>query len=330
MKIILFGNRGSRFLGASEHSPFQKYGGDTTAVGIIAGSQLIGLDAGSGFYKWDWTLKNYLKRPGPHKLALLFSHYHDDHTIGLAQSGLLFNPQNEIDVIGPQHHANEQRLSLQDLFRSKANEPANPNLGNVYAAKLAFTELGRSNNIKGMVLANGVQISWLPVKHGGITAYGYRIEHEGHSMCMISDTHHEVDAEGKPVLNPAIVEFIKGADVLIYDSHFTDPFFAANTKMCQAFGHSTGEHGIRLAQAGNVPMYVVHHYDPNKDDGTLDQEMDALRAYGEERGVSVVPAQPSLCIDLSLPPEKQLAFVRRQTTPQLRYQAIGDELKLAA
>lgn len=326
MKVILFGNRGSRPLGASEDSPWQRYGGDTTTVGVISGKQIIALDTGSAFYKWNWTLKNYLKMEPPYNMAIFYSHLHDDHTNGLPQAAELFVPGNIIDVFGPPEDG--QGCSLQDVFQANANEPSNPNLTKAYNARLSFTELGHSPNIDSLLLKSGVKVSWLPVQHGKIKAYGYRIEHENQTLCMISDTHHNVDDNGTPILDQNIVEFINGADALIYDSHFTDQFYAQRTAMCQTFGHSTGEHGVRLAAAAKVPMFVAHHYDPSKRDDTLDTEMASLREYGQKRGISVVAAQPSLCLDFSRNMEDRLALIAKQTTPKLRYQAIAGELAL--
>ncbi len=51
-------------------------------------------------------------------------------------------------------------------------------------------------------------------------ATGYRIEHAGKSLCYVTDTEHVV---GK--LDDAILGLIQGADLVIYDSTYTDKEF---------------------------------------------------------------------------------------------------------
>ena len=318
MKIILFGNRGSRPIGASAGSPFEQFGGDTSAIGVVAGDQLVALDTGSGFWKWPYTLKSIFNRAAPYKLNVFYSHYHDDHTMGIAQSPFLFDPRNTIDIYGPDFDGGPR-----EVFNQKANRPHNPDLSRVYRASHTFHTLSDSDPVHAVELADGMKVSWIKNPHGFENSYGYRIEHGGQTLAYITDTHHQVDVNGAPVLSPAIVDFIRGADVLIYDSHFSDGEYATNTKLCQDMGHSTGEQGVRLAKAAGIPIMVKHHHDPNKIDAELTHETAALKAYGQARGVAVVAAQPSLCIDLSLPAGQRAPFIEAQKTPAQRYAAIA-------
>lgn len=326
MKVILFGNRGSRPIGVSENSPFQKYGGDTTSVGILCGDHCIAMDTGSGFYKWQYTLENFLGRKAPYDFTVLYSHYHDDHTSGLPQSFLLFQKGNNIEFLGPDGDEAGQDKELREVFKLLAGEPRNPDLFNAYGADMTFKSLpvDRRTRIKH---DKGFDIQTLPVGHGNITALGYRIDYEGQSVAMISDVHHYLSESGKPVLDGRIIDFIRGCDVFIMDSHFTDAEFAANPLMCQAFGHSTGEHGVRLAHHAGVPVFVAHHHNPAKIDLELDQQICDLRAYGKQWGVDVVAAKPSLCLDLDKTGRELMQSINLQdSSVQERYKAISAEL----
>lgn len=298
MKVILFGNRGSRSIGATQNSPFEKYGGDTTSVGVLCNDHCIALDTGSGFYKWQYTLENILGRKGAHDFTVLYSHFHDDHTAGLPQSFLLFNPANKVRFYGPDGERSGQGRGIREVFRLLAGEPRNPNLFNAYQAQMDFRSLPLDRQRR-MTIQDDIKITTLPVDHGGIKALGYRIDHEGQSFAMISDVHHKLGSSGKPMIDGRMVEFLRGCDAFAMDSHFTDKEFMENPNMCQAFGHSTGEHGVRLCHAAGVPLFIAHHHNPAKIDTMLDKQMEDLKAYGAKLGVKVIAAKPSICLDLS-------------------------------
>lgn len=338
MKIICFGNRGSRALGASADSRFGQYGGDTTSIGVICDDgTLIALDAGSGAWKWPYTIKELLEIKGPIEMHMFFSHYHDDHKTGFPQLEQLFMPENTFHIYGPSREELyrpefpiEDQFDLRRMFQRKSSAD-NPGLSSVYQAKINLTELQdgglEHNNI---VIGEGIKLSWIRVGHGQQYSYGYRIDHNDQSFSIISDTHHLVDGAGRPQLDDEIVSFIKGSDVFMSDSHYTDDEFNKDPKFAgEAMGHSTGEHGVRLSNAAGVPIFIPHHYSPLKTDLILDKEINELRRYASEfHNVSVVASKPSLVIDLSIPAEKRVLYMRAQSTAHHRQMAIRGELAL--
>lgn len=339
MKVICFGNRGSRALGASDESPFGQYGGDTTSVGVICDDgTIIALDAGSGAWKWPYTLREPLGIKGPIKMHMFFSHYHDDHKTGFPQLEQLFVPGNEFHLYGPgkkdlypSDHPKKNQFSLKRMFEQKTSAD-NPALSSVYNAKISLTKLRDTSKKRNSVIISddGVKVSWIRVGHGSQSSFGYRIDHGGQSFSMISDTHHTVDKKGKPELDEDILRFIKGSDVFMSDCHYTDKEFNKNPDFCgKAMGHSTGEQGVRLSDAAGVPIFIPHHYAPTKVDSILDAEMNDLRTYARQfKGVSVVPARPSLVIDLSVEPKNRVRHMLTQSTPALRQQAIKGKLAI--
>lgn len=339
MKVICFGNRGSRSLGASDDSLFSTYGGDTTSMGVICDDgTIIALDAGSGAWKWPYTLKNSIGHNGPLKMHMFFSHYHDDHKVGFPQLEPLFVPNNIFHLYGPKKKAlypntqkQKETFGLKRMFGQKASAD-NPSLASAYNAEISLHKLsdkGLDNNF--VMIGDGVKVSWIRVGHGSQFSYGYRVDHNGQSFSLISDMHHVMDAKGVPVLNKDVLRFIKGTDVFMADSHFTDAEYNANPDFCglSGTGHSTGEHGVRLASAAGVPIFMPHHYAPTKTDDMLDVEMNDLRAYARQFDkVSVVPAQPSLVVDLSIESKKRVEHMLRQSSPALRQRAIAGKLTI--
>jgi ribonuclease BN (tRNA processing enzyme) len=327
MKIICNGNRGSHTIGASGNRAFEQFGGDTTSLLMICDDNtVIALDAGSGAYKIDGVLKT-LGFSEAVEMHMFFSHFHSDHTVGLAQLTPLFSPGNKMHLYAPkkglvysEETAKEKREGLRKVFRNKANID-NPELEKFYKASISFNTLKDKgldeNQIK---LSDVVTVSWIRVQHGEQYAFGYKIENSGKVFSIISDFHHDLDPEtGEPIVDPELISFIEGSDVLMSDSYHTDKEFAPE----DSFGHSTGEQGVRMAHEAGIPIFMPHHYKPKNTDGVLRAQMRALAAYADDLGgVTVVPAKPDLVVDLNLPPKERLKSLQAQESFEERKKAL--------
>ena len=92
-------------------------------------------------------------------------------------------------------------------------------------------------------------------------ATGYRVEYGGRSICYITDTEHFADR-----LDANILELVRGADIVIYDSMFTDEEYGCR----RGWGHSTWTEGAKLCAAAGVKTFVVFHHDPDHNDDFMD------------------------------------------------------------
>ena len=99
---------------------------------------------------------------------------------------------------------------------------------------------------------------------------GYRVEFNGQSICYLTDTEH---VEGE--LDQTILKLIDGADIVIYDSMFTEEEY----KKCVGWGHSTWKAGADLCDAAGVPQFVIFHHDPDHNDEFMDGIAEAAEAY---------------------------------------------------
>ena len=79
-------------------------------------------------------------------------------------------------------------------------------------------------------------------------ATGYRVDFAGKSLCYLTDTQHVV---GKPDKN--VLDLIHGADMVIYDSTYTDAEFPKRAD----WGHSTWEEGVRLCERLGVDGLII-------------------------------------------------------------------------
>ena len=112
-----------------------------------------------------------------------------------------------------------------------------------------------------MQLFDDVNIRTAPLNHPN-GATGYRIEHGGKSAVYVTDTEH---VPGQPDQN--ILGLIEGADVVIYDSTYTEDEFPSKID----WGHSTWNEGMRLCQAAKVKQLAIFHHEPDHDDDFMDK-----------------------------------------------------------
>jgi phosphoribosyl 1,2-cyclic phosphodiesterase len=68
---------------------------------------------------------------------------------------------------------------------------------------------------------------------------------------------------GRP--NENVLGLIAGADLVIYDSTYTDAELPARV----GWGHSTWQEGLRLLRRAGARRLVVFHHDPDHDDEAM-------------------------------------------------------------
>ena len=71
--------------------------------------------------------------------------------------------------------------------------------------------------------------------------------------------------EGK--LDENILGLIEGADIVLYDSTYTQEEFTTRI----GWGHSTWNEGVKLCRAAGVKRLGIFHHDPDHDDVFMDQ-----------------------------------------------------------
>jgi energy-coupling factor transporter ATP-binding protein EcfA2 len=116
----------------------------------------------------------------------------------------------------------------------------------------------------------GIVIKTAPLNHPN-RATGYRVEVAGKSMCYVTDTEH---TPGVP--DQKILALIEGADLVIYDSTYTDAEFPSK----RGWGHSTWQEGVRLVKMAGARRLAIFHHDPDHEDHFMeDVEASALSAW---------------------------------------------------
>lgn len=228
-----------------------RYGGNTSCLEVRCGDRLLIFDAGTGVRPLGLSLSS----TDPIELDHFFSHTHWDHISGLPFFCPAYSADNSVHVhaghLGPNG-------SIEAVLRQSMAEPLFPVPLDVLHASVTFDDFTVGATLD---LGDGISVRTAPLVHPN-GATGYRIEYGGKSICYVTDTEH---VPGVPDQN--ILGLIAGADLVIYDSTYTDEEFGSYV----GWGHSTWQEGVRLCKAAGAAQLAIFHHDPGRDDDALDQ-----------------------------------------------------------
>jgi phosphoribosyl 1,2-cyclic phosphodiesterase len=236
------------------------YGGNTPCVEIRCGSRLFVFDAGTGLR----NLGKSIAKDGITDVDLFLSHTHVDHIVGLPFFCYAFKPGNTLRVWSG--HLDGDRTT-ESVLRQFMADPLFPVPVDIFGADVSYHDFRAGDTL---TPADGVTLRTAMLNHPQ-NATGYRVEFGGKSICYVTDTEHFEDGPDRNILG-----LIEGADIVIYDSMFTD----AEYPDYKEWGHSTWEEGVRLCDAANVGTFVIFHHLPERTDAELDViagAADALR-----------------------------------------------------
>jgi phosphoribosyl 1,2-cyclic phosphodiesterase len=246
--VRFWGVRGSI---ACPGSQFMRYGGNTSCIEVRCGGRLLIFDGGTGLR----PLGLELKREQPLDADLFFTHTHLDHIVGIPFFMPLFDPVNTFRLwaghLGPTG-------SMRQVLCTMMTAPLFPVPPEIFTASTSYIDFTAG---EALAPQPGVTLRTAHLNHPN-GATGYRIEFAGKSVCYVTDTEHEPGQ-----LDGTIVDLVRGADIFIYDSTYTEEEFPRYV----GWGHSTWQEGIRLAEAAGVGQFVAFHHDPSHDDEFMDR-----------------------------------------------------------
>lgn len=271
LSVSFWGVRGSI---ACPGRRYERYGGNTSCLEVQCGPHLLVFDAGTGLR----PLGDKLKAEGPRDIDLFLTHSHLDHIVGVPFFPPLFDPHSKVRFWAG-HLLPDRRL--RDVICTMMVAPLFPVPIDIFAAATSFNDFSAGEILRPH---DGLTLRTARLNHPN-DATGYRVDYEGKSICYVTDTEHAGDQ-----LDANIMGLVEGADLLIYDSTYTEEEYTRHT----GWGHSTWNQGIRLADAAKVKTFVAFHHDPSHDDDFMDRlasELDKARPGSQvaREGMTLTP-----------------------------------------
>ena len=237
-----------------------KYGGNTSCIEVQAGDHCFVMDAGTGIRNFG----NIILEKDIRNTHLLLTHTHWDHINGFPFFTPAYDPKRSV-IIHAGHLKNQG--GVKSILSTQMQNPTFPVPLEAMQAKLKFIDFQAGETFG---IFDDVNIRTAPLNHPN-GATGYRVEYGGKSVVYVTDTEH---VPGQ--LDQNILGLIEGADVLIYDSTYTEEEFPGKI----GWGHSTWNEGMRLCQAGSVKQLAIFHHDPDHTDDVMDKiEVEAKAAW---------------------------------------------------
>lgn len=256
-----------------------RYGGDTSCVTVeLPGEALVIFDAGTGIR----VLGEHLMRLGKRVSARLFiSHPHWDHINALPFFAPLYVPGNDFTMLGPA----QATLGMADLVSAQMEGVYFPITVREWGANVRYRDMREETIDLDEIFVRARLLS-----HPGY-CLGYRLEYHGRSVCYITDN--ELFLPDHPAYNAFYVEqltrFIRGADLLITDTTYTDEAYASKV----GWGHSCVSQVVELAHSAGVARLHLFHHDPSEDDDAIDRKLEQAREKGRALGTKTEISAPA-------------------------------------
>ncbi len=265
MRVKFWGTRGSI---AKPGVGTVRYGGNTSCVEVRSSrGTLIIIDCGTGAHALGQSL--LASSPTGIRGHILISHTHWDHIQGLPFFGPLFVPGNDWNIYGPKGLDESVREALAGQMEYTYFPVALEQFG----ATVRYHDL-----VEGVFEIDDVRITTRYLNHPALTL-GYRLEADGATLVYSTDhePHSRALAAGEGQMggqDERHAEFLRGADLLLHDAQYTAKEYPAKI----GWGHSPAEYAVRMAQHAGVAKIALTHHDPLRDDKSLDQLVENLRA----------------------------------------------------
>jgi phosphoribosyl 1,2-cyclic phosphodiesterase len=282
MKVKFWGVRGSI---ACPGPKTVRYGGNTTCIEIRTDSnELIILDAGTGIFQLSQALLAEL----PLTANVLITHSHWDHIQGLPLFIPNFIPGNTLRLHGGFDPVSgkgiEQVMSVQLQYSFFPVREAE------MKARIEYVTLMPNETVQ----VGSASVTPCLLNHPVID-FGYRVECDGKSVFFTGDHEppyniYEPGEEGFDEYqvfvdekNQAILDAMRGVDVLIADSSYTDAEYASK----KGWGHGTFSSSIATARAAGAKTLFCTHHEPTRNDDALETVFAAALSANAEHAADM-------------------------------------------
>lgn len=256
-RVKIWGARGTLPVSGEK---FQKYGGNTICIEVRCGKHVLLFDAGSGLLPAGQALK----AEGVGDVSMFFSHCHYDHIVGFPYFKPFFNRENDVRIWSG-HLAGQK--TTREMLAEFMSPPWFPAPLDICCAQIITRDFKAGDVLS---VHPDLEITTGMLNHPG-NAIGYRIDWQGRSLAIITDTEHE---DGK--LDKSVLKLIDNVDLFLYDASFTEEEMATY----RGYGHSSWQQACLLAKHANAKRVGLIHHAPFRTDDDLDAiDADAKKVF---------------------------------------------------
>ena len=249
-------------------------GGNTACVEVEVDGRRLIFDAGTGIIALGKEFCNGALPPPPAYVFL--SHTHIDHVMGLCFFEPLLTPKAHSFILGPGANHGALTRSLRHLTHSHLFPVSLDELkGKKEILSLAGGEVIRFGSsrkrpkIESPRAENGSFSDELIVTTCKSSAHPlngvmlYRVHYRNKSFVYATDIEQQDGGY------PEVIEFARGADLLIHDAQYLHDEYVSRIKPRKGWGHSTIDMATEVAKKSGVKRLVLFHHEPTHDDQTM-------------------------------------------------------------
>jgi phosphoribosyl 1,2-cyclic phosphodiesterase len=220
-------------------------GGNTPCTVLQYNNEpVVILDGGTGLRSFGVSLACTQQRKV--RASLVFSHFHWDHIQGLPFFGPVYSDFAQLSF-----YSTLPQEELRAILGLQMSAPYFPLPMSSARAVQEYFQIP----VEGLHIGT-LKLRPVALNHPG-GASGYRIDSPAGSVIYVSDHEH-----GVAEIDDGIAKQATGADLLIYDAHFTP----AEYEHFKGWGHSTWLEATRLANRASVGQLVLFHHNPARKD----------------------------------------------------------------
>lgn len=254
LRIRFWGVRGSH---PTPGPSTVRVGGNSSCVEIHAGGCNLVFDAGTGIIGLGQDL---LQRGGARTAHIFLSHTHHDHIEGLRFFQPVYVPGWQCFLYGGGSGPRTIEHILSGIMRPRL-------------FPVSFSELPNPLSIRTLSSSERIHVPGSTPRvvvearhsdaHPKVGVMMYRI------TCGHRTVVYATDVEAPKGGHEDVVEFARGADVLIHDAQYTDAeYFSADFHKV-GWGHSTVRMAAEAARAADVGELILYHHDPSHNDAEI-------------------------------------------------------------